>query len=79
MSGAQRVDTDSRALLVVGGRRSTGGGGRGCDSEAVAGVHEGRVAHQGVDLLRLAAELGLELGDLVCIAVELLVLFVTIC
>lgn len=78
MSGAKSVDADSRALLVVGGARRSrgaGGGGGGCNSEAVAGVHEGGVAHEGVDLGCLAGQLGLELGDLVCVSVELGVLY----
>lgn len=77
MAGTQSVDVDGGALLVVGGARggSASGGGGSCDSEAVASVHEGGVAHESVDLLRLAGELGLELGDLVLVVVELLVLY----
>lgn len=78
VAGTQSVDADGGALLVVGGGArggSASGGGGSCDSEAVASVHEGGVAHESIDLRLLAGELGLELGDLVCVVVELLVLY----
>lgn len=72
LSTGQRLDADSGALGV--GRGSTVGGSRGeSDTEALASVQEGGVGHHLLHLGDLLLDLGLELADLVGIALELVV------
>lgn len=72
LSTSQRLDADSGALGV--GRGGTVGGSRGeSDTEALASIEEGGVGHHGLHLGDLLLDLGLELADLVGIALELVV------
>lgn len=71
LSSSQRLDADSGALGVGGG---TVGSSRGeSDTEALASIEEGGVGHHGLHLGNLLLDLGLELADLVGIALELVV------
>lgn len=71
LAAGQGLDVDGGALGVALG--AVGGGGHG-DAEALAGVDEGGVAGEGLQLGGLVGELGLEVGDLGLVTLELGVL-----